>query len=60
MLITLERVSELLELDVSNLDLEDQALLLGLSRDLVDKEGEEYLSQYKNLLKDEFEYLRSL
>ena len=60
MLITLERVSELLELDVSNLDLEEKALLLGLSRDLVDKEGEQYLSEYKNLLKDSFEYLRSL
>ncbi|MBA7610200.1 hypothetical protein ES703_17406 [subsurface metagenome] len=58
--ITLERVSNLLELDVSNLDLEDQALLLGLSRSVVDREGEEYLSQNKSLLKDQFEYLRKL
>ncbi len=58
--ITFERVLELLELDASNLDLEDQALLLGLSRSVVDREGEQYLSKNKYLLKDQFEYLRSL
>ena len=47
MLITFERVLELLELDASNLDLEDQALLLGLSRSAVDREGEQYLAKNK-------------
>ena len=58
--ITLERVSELLELDASNLDLEDRALLVGLSQSVVDREGEQYLSKNKYLQKDSFEYLRSL
>lgn len=60
MLLTLERISELLELDVSNLDLEDRALLLGTLQEEVNEKGEQYLSENKYLLKDSFDYVRNL
>ncbi len=58
--ITFERVSELLEIDVSRWSEEDKLLLMSYARKSVDEEGEEYLSKNKYLLKDQFEYIRSL
>ena len=56
--IPLERISELLELNVQTLDEEEKDLLYHLSQKVVDKKGEEHLSKNKKLLKEEFEFLR--
>ncbi len=62
--LTLERVSELLELDVSQLNYEEKCHLLDLSQRLANEKGEQYLEQLspqeKNLLKASWEYIRSL
>jgi hypothetical protein len=58
--ISLERISELLELPVQNLDEQDKDSLHHLANKTVDKKGEQHLSQNKSLLKDQFEYLRTL
>ena len=58
--ISLERISELLELDVSELSRWDSDLLLHLSEKLVARKGEQYLSENKGLLKAQFDYLKTL
>ena len=58
--IPLERISELLELNVQTLDEEEKDLLYHLSQKVVDKKGEQHLADNRELLKDQFEYLRTL
>ncbi|GAI67080.1 unnamed protein product [marine sediment metagenome] len=58
--ISLERIAELLELDVSQFSEEDKARLLSYSRKSVDEEGEQYLSENRELLKLQFEYIQSM